>query len=101
MTNIEDQYFIHFFLAAKKKGLKKELHIAMPLILRFDSKEEAISFLESQSYKHAPVLKNLNYNFCKQIDSPHGEVNIYATVSYLTTAEKLTDFVNNISEMLS
>lgn len=97
MTKNTDRYLIHFFLTAKRSD-KKEMHMGIPVTLEYESQEKAISFLESQNYKIAPVLKNLHYNFYKPIDTPHGEeVYIYATVSLLTTEKKVEEMINNIS----
>ena len=96
MTKNTDRYLIHFFLTAKRSD-KKEMHMGIPVTLEYESQEKAISFLESQNYKIAPVLKNLHYNFYKPIDTPHAEVYIYATVSLLTTEKKVEEIINNIS----
>lgn len=94
-----NQYFIHFFITAKAQN-KKDFHIGLPLTLEYENWEDAKSFLESRGYKRVPELKNRPDNFYRTIEMPHGKLNIYATISSLTTEQRATEFIDDFSEFL-
>ena len=84
-----NQYFIHFFVTAKAQN-KKDFHIGLPLTLEYENWEDAKSFLESRGY-----------NFYRTIEMPHGKLNIYATISSLTTEQRAAEFIDDFSEFLN